>query len=136
MPLTGNVQVEQNGVVVSARTLTNAKPVDVAVVNGNGDQLTGFDASRPAAATVVSVNATASSGVLLAANANRRQFIVYNDSGRNIYIAFAATASAAAYTVRISNQGSYESPKDGYTGVVSVVTQSGTGAVLVTEVTT
>jgi hypothetical protein len=136
VPLNSNVQIEQNGIVVSARTLTNAKPVDVAVVDTAGNQLPGFDQSRPASATVASVNATASSSVLLAANANRRQVLIYNDSGRNIFIAYAATVTTAAYTVRLANQGFYESPKDSYTGVISVVTQSGTGAVLVTEVTT
>ena len=138
MPLTGNVQVEQNGIVVSARAAGAANPVDVAVLDPAGNQLAGFDPSRPANASVVSVNVTTVAGgvVLKVANPARRQIIIYNASGANIFVAFAATASAAAYTVRIANNGSYETPKDSYTGVISAIAQSGSGPVLVTEITT
>lgn len=81
---------------------------------------------------ITSVNGSASSVLLLAANANRKNFSVYNDSSVNLYLACAASASTTAYTVKIPSQNLYESQLD-YTGTVSGVWDSAVGAARVTE---
>ncbi len=122
--------------VGSFTELANEKRVaDVALFDANGVQLSGFDASRPANATLTQPTVTNASSVLAAANPARRQLIVQNTSGRNIFIAFAATATTAAYTQLVANNGSWSSELNGYTGVVSVIVASGSGTIRVTEVT-
>ena len=136
MPLSGEVQIVQNGLIPSARTLANGVPLDVAVVDLQGNQLGGFDASRPSAATLATITVTNASVLLAAANAARRQLVVFNDGGNIVYVAFAATATTTAFTVRIPANGTYETVRDGYTGDVSAIRASGSGPVRVTEVTT
>lgn len=136
MPLSGEVQLSQNGLVPTARTLTNGVPLDVAVLDAAGNQLAGFDASRPSAAALTSVTVAAVSILLAAANPARRQLVLFNDGGNIVYVAFAATATTTAFTVRVPANGSYETVRDGYTGDVSAIRASGTGAVRVTEITT
>lgn len=119
----------------SFRFLTNARPMDVSVVDAAGDQLTGFDSSRPANAALTSVAASAVSVSLLAANAARRQFIIVNDGSKVLWVAFAATASAAAFTLELGGGGTYESPLNGYTGVISGIWQSANGNARITEIT-
>ena len=86
-------------------------------------------------ATITSVTVGTSSIVVKAANVARRQIIVVNDGGTVVFLAFAATASTAAYTVRLAANDRYESPLGGYVGVVSGIRSSGSSAVIVTEVT-
>ena len=121
------------------RQLTNTRAMDVAVVDGNGDQITSFgsgSSTPPPNAVLTNVTVSTTSAVLLAANVNRRRFIIYNDSGRHVFVAFAATASSTSFTVDLPNNGFYEGELHDYTGVISGVTQSGTGPVRVTEITT
>ena len=135
MPLAGDVELKQNGLVPSARALTDATPLDVAIVDGNGDQLTGFDPSRPGTATITSVPSAITSSVLLAANPARRKVLVYNDSTKKLYVAFAATATTGAYTVQLPAGGFYESDVNCYTGVISGIWNAVNGNALVTSVT-
>ena len=136
MPLTGDVEIKQNGIVVSARVLTNADPMDVALVDGSGNQLTGFDPSRPATSTLSQASVTTVSSVVLAANPARRKFLLFNGTGKTAFVAFAGVASITAYTVSIPVGGLFESSNDSYTGVVSAITSSGTSTLQVTEITT
>jgi hypothetical protein len=133
----------------NVRTLTNTYALDVALVDANGDQLTTpFDvnvantpldvnitASYPASSTLTSVPVATTSITLAAANANRRQLLLFNDGSNVVYIAFAATATSTAFSVRIAANGFYETPLNGYTGIVTAIRTSGSGAVRVTEVT-
>lgn len=114
----------------------DVRAMDVAVVDGAGNHVTGFDSSRPANATLTSVATSTTSAVLAAANAARRGLFVHNDSGKILYVAFAATASASAFTAAIGANQSVLFPSEGYTGVVAGVLSSGTGNARVTEVTT
>jgi hypothetical protein len=120
----------------SFRELTDARPADVAVVDGNGDQLTGFDSSRPANATITSVPSSVTSVTLLAANPARRYFVINNASSKILHIAFAATASAALYTIIIAPNTDYEAPVNGYTGAVSGIWTAVNGNAIITEVIT
>ena len=123
----------------SIRELTNARALDVAVVDATGAQLGGFDSSRPATAVKsnVSVDNTVGGTELLAANAARRQFIIYNDGPGTVFASFGATTSITDYTVEIAANGVWEGVLNGYTGVISAFKNSATPAIIrVTEVTT
>lgn len=115
--------------------LNGVRAADVAVVDANGLQLSGFDQTRPANAALTSVATSTTSAELLAANAARRQVTIYNDSNSTLYVAFAATATASAFTVLIPKAGAWESALNGYTGVISGILASSTGNARVTEVT-
>lgn len=117
------------------RLLTNTRAADVAIVDGNGDQITGFDGSRPATAAITTAAMTVASAVVIAANAARRQVMVYNDSNKELYVAFDATATTAAFSVLIPANGQWVSQRDSYTGVISGILPSGTGDAIVTEIT-
>ncbi len=120
----------------SVRPLTNSSPIDVAMVDGNGDQVTGFDSSRPANATITSVPSSVSSVTILAANAARRSVVITNDGTKVLKIAFAATATATAFTYSIPANATLELPLNGYTGVISGIWNAVNGNARITEVTT
>ena len=132
--LVSDVELKQNGLIPSARTLTNAVALDTAIVDGNGDQLTGFDSSRPSGAVLTTVASSAVSVTLKASNAARRQLLVYNNSTKTLFIAFSATASATSFTVKLAAGGFYASDSDGYTGVVSGIWSATNGDAQVTEI--
>lgn len=108
----------------------------VAVFDPTGNQLSGFDASRPSTATITSVPSSASSVTLLAANVARRRMIIVNESSKTLFVAFAATATAAAYTVSVSGNSTYQGLLDDYTGIVTGIWSAVNGNARVTEVTT
>ena len=118
------------------RALTNARALDVAVVNGAGDHVTGFDGTRPSTATLTTVAASVVSVSLFAADAARRQVFIHNDGNADLRVAFAATASATAYTVLIPRNGFWASALNGYTGDVSGIWTTAVGSARLTEVTT
>ena len=115
---------------------TDVRADAVAIFDIAGNQLSGFDNSRPANATITTLAATTSSQTLLASNPARRQVFVTNEAGKTLYIAFAATASATSYTIPLAGGSSIILPLNGYTGLITAVLSAGTGNVRVTEVTT
>lgn len=110
--------------------------VDVAVVDAAGNHVTGFDQSRPANAVLSTVNVTTTSGVMLAANPARREVYIEHEGSGTVFLAFAATATTAAYTLRIQGNSAHKLTLNGYTGVISVIRNAGTSTLRVTEVTT
>ena len=135
MFLVGDVRIDQDGIVPSVRTLTNANAFDVAVVDANGDHVTGFDPSKPSTATLTQVTNSASSVSLLASNTARRSFVIYNDANRDMVVAFSATATLTAFTVRIASKGTFMYATPAYTGVVSGIwTASGSGSAQITSI--
>lgn len=108
----------------------------VAVVDTTGTQLAGFDQSRPATAALTNVASVTTSVVLAAANAARRGLIIVNDSTKVLYVAFAATASATAFTYKLGGGATVELPLNGYTGVVSGIWATANGNARITEITT
>lgn len=90
--------------------------------------------SVSATATITSVANTITTGVLLASNPARRGFIIYNDSLTTVFLAFAATASTTAYSVKLNSGSEYE-PGIDYTGVISRICGAALGNCLVTEFT-
>jgi Glycosyl hydrolases family 16 len=91
-------------------------------------------APAPVTGTLTNVAASASSVTLLAANANRKQAIFYNDSSANLYLGYTASAvSVTSYTIRIPASGYYEIPWPVYTGQVNGIWDSAIGNLRITE---
>lgn len=89
-------------------------------------------------ATSVTVPISATSVSFLAANANRKKFVIANNTNQDLYIDFDAAASAADHAIKIPKVtasgfiATYELEE--YTGVVSGIwAAAGTGAALVRE---
>ena len=85
-------------------------------------------------ATVSSVNSSATSVTLKAANTARIGLSVYNDSTQILYLKCGATASASDFTVEMGPEDYWEAPY-GYTGIVDGIWASANGAAKVTEYT-
>jgi hypothetical protein len=86
--------------------------------------------------TVTAVNATATSSIALAANANRGSYSIYNASSTTtVYIRENATVTAALYKYPIPPGYLFESDfsTSRYTGAISVITASGTASLMVAE---
>jgi hypothetical protein len=82
------------------------------------------------------VAGSATSVTIIAANASRKASVIVNDSTATLYVAFAATCSAAAYTYKIAAGGTLELPVAGvaiYTGLISGIWSSATGNAVVTD---
>jgi hypothetical protein len=86
-------------------------------------------------ATLANVSDTASSTAILASNANRVGFAVFNDSTSALYLKFGTTASSTAFTVKLDAGAYYELAGNGvYTGPLDGVWVSdASGAARVTE---
>lgn len=89
----------------------------------------------PGTSVLSSASVTTTSSVILAANASRIKFTVWNEGNKAVLLALAGTASTSAYTVNLPVGAFYESELNDYTGAVSAVTASGTSTVKVTEET-
>lgn len=140
MSVGGDVRIVQNGLIPTART-TSGTPValDVAVVDPAGNQLSGFDPSRPAGSTVTQVPVSATSVTLLAANAARKQYKIFNTSGnRDLYYIEGAGPPTVGnlFTGRIPPGTGIASAIDSYTGVITGIwSGAGSGNANVTETT-
>jgi hypothetical protein len=91
--------------------------------------------TRAATAVITSVAGSLTTGVLKAANTSRLGLTVFNDSTANLYLAFAASATTSAYTVKIGAGGYWEMPRPCYTGAVSGIWDVANGNARVTEMT-
>jgi hypothetical protein len=90
---------------------------------------------KSATATLSSVNDTATSTTLLAANAARLGVIIHNDSTSILYAKFGATASATSYTYRVEPNATLELAY-GYTGLIDGIwSADAAGAARITEIT-
>lgn len=92
---------------------------------------------RSQTGTPSSVAASATSGTLLIANANRLGATFYNDSPQVLYLLLGAgPASATVYTVQVGANGGYYEVPYNYTGIITGVwAASPTGAARITELT-
>lgn len=89
---------------------------------------------QPSTGTNTSVSGSTSQVTLLASNANRKGATIYNDSILNaLKISLGATVTANNFTVVIASSGYYELPF-GYTGIVTGIFNTATGAARITEV--
>jgi hypothetical protein len=87
--------------------------------------------AQDVAATVSRVSASASSTLLLAANSERLDAHIYNDSTATLYVKFGTAATSTSFTAKL-DPGSWIS-WDSYDGIVHGVWSSATGAAQCTE---
>jgi len=108
--------------------LVNLNPSNVAV--NIAEDVRGSD-------TVTAVSASATSSVALAANANRRSYSIYNAGTTTVFIRENPTVTAVLYKHPIPPGYLFESDFSTsiYTGVISVITASGTSNLMVGEST-
>ena len=119
----------------SVRELTNARALDVALTDTNGNHVTPFSSPGLPNSTLLAVTSSATSVLILAANVTRRKFIIYNDSTRTLKIAYDATASATVFNHLIPAQSFYESAIGDYTGIINGIWTTANGFARVTELT-
>lgn len=87
----------------------------------------------PDTGTKANVSGSASSVTVLAANVARLGASIWNDSSASLYLDLTGgTASATSATVQVPAAGYYEVPF-GYTGLITGIWGSATGAARVTE---
>lgn len=118
-------------------TLPTYTDGDAAVVHTDVNGRVIVNDQLPAStATLSNVSASVTSVTLLAANADRRQAIIYNDSSANLYIKFGTTASTTSFTALLGSGGYYELPANPiYTGRIDGIWDAATGDARVTELT-
>ena len=86
------------------------------------------------AAALTNVAASATTVSILASNTARIAVYLYNDSSSAMYLAYAATASTSAYTVKIPANNLWEMPATPmYTGALSALWDSATGNARITQ---
>lgn len=116
------LQMDANGnLKVSLASSSDATPIPVTNSNDNAGT-----------AALTSVAGSITTGSLLASNTARKSFSIFNDSASVLYVAFAATASATAYTIKMQPQSFYV-PEKNYTGAISGIWVAAVGAAKITE---
>lgn len=68
----------------------------------DGWDTSGLPAQTAGTAAVTSVNDTATSTTLIAANTSAKERVIQNDSTSTLYVKFGTTASATDYTVKLA----------------------------------
>jgi hypothetical protein len=132
---TGNTTLSTISGQLPATLGPDAPSGSLSIVPATGAVFT-TEASTSSTGTIVSVTASVTSTVLLAANANSKGFIIYNNSANFLYIAFAATSSTTAFSVKLQSYASYNSDVTPlYTGTISGIWSATGGAALVTAFT-
>ncbi len=136
MSLTENFNQDANGNIIQTGAGTAGTP-DAGVVTIQG--ITGGTplptvTAPSGTATLTSVASSAATVVLLAANASRKGFQLYNLSTKTVNVAFAATATAAAFSFVMQANSFYEN-NTLYTGVISGIWSAVNGSMKVTELT-
>lgn len=94
-------------------------------------QVVHFDSGT---ATLANVSGATSSTTLIAANVERIGATIYNDSTAVLYVKFGSTASSTSFTVKMQTDDYFEVP-NGYTGIITGIWASATGAARVMELT-
>lgn len=91
--------------------------------------------AQPTTGTTTSVALSVVVATILAANASRLGAILFNDGGASAYVRLAAGATTALFTVRMSNNATWELQTPVYTGIITGITAAGTATMLATELT-
>lgn len=123
-------QIRQGGNIASVTASNELKVIDTSATAI-------LALMKPATSTLSQVTLSNASQTALASNAARKGMSFYNLNNKISYLAFAATATVAAFTVAIQPNGYAEWMADRvYTGVVSVICPNGsTGTLVATELT-
>ena len=105
------------------------------LVNVNPSTSVNIAEDLRSAKTTATVSATTTVAVALAANAARANYSIYNDGSSTVFLREGAIVTPTLYEVQIP-PGFYwkeEFLTSRYTGVLSVITASGTSSLLVSE---
>ena len=121
--------------VGSNRNLTSANPIDVAVVDASGNQITSFGGASGtvSSAQVSNVTSSASAVTINGSNSLRKGWACFNDSTSVLYLKFGSGALSTSFTVKIPADTYYEMPTPIYTGIIEGIWASANGAARVTE---
>lgn len=131
-----------NGAAVSARDVQHMLlaflVADGEVASVPGDTANGLDVDvtrlpRAATATLANVSGSASSVTLQGSNAARLAVEVYNDSSAVLYVKYGSVASSTSFTKQLQAGESFR--EELYTGIITGIWASATGAARVTELT-
>lgn len=128
--ITNDVSIDDGGnsITVDGTVTANLSSVDNAVLDG----IEANTRNRGATSAVTSVSGSATSVQLLAANADRLEAIITNDSTAPMYLKLGTTASTTSYTVKLGQDESYITDK--YTGRIDAIWSSATGNARITEI--
>ena len=154
-PISGSVTVSSLPAVLGSVSVSNfpatqavtgsfyqaTQPVSIASMPSTPVTGTFWQATQPtsiaanvaSSATLSNVANSVTSVSVLAANASRKGLIIHNDSTTTVYIAYAATASATAYTSRLTSNSEFFMPLPIYQGAISAISVAATGSLRVTE---
>ena len=102
-------------------------------VDINGTQFTRDAPSNTG--TLSNVAAATASTTLLAANAARRNAIVYNDSTSDMYLKYGTAASSTSFTLYVPSLATVAIPGSEYAGIITGIWISAAGNARVTETT-
>jgi len=84
-------------------------------------------------ATLANVSGATSSTTLIAANTLRKGATIHNDSTAILYLKFGSAASSTSFTIKMFEDDYYEVPY-GYSGIITGIWASATGAARCTEI--
>ncbi len=114
--------------------MTTARGMHVYLVDSTGAaaSLTTTTA-RATTSTMANVSGATSSTTLQASNTARLGLVVVNDSTADLYVKFGSSASSTSYTHKLGPGDSFR--EDLYTGIVTGIWTSATGAARMTELT-
>jgi hypothetical protein len=123
-----------NGLDVDVTRVSGTVTISGAVTVSSG-AITATE-TKPTTGTQSSVSGSASSVTLLASNASRKGAMIANDSSAALYVLLGSgAASTTAYTVKLNQDDVFELPYPVYTGQITGIWASATGAARVTETT-
>jgi hypothetical protein len=136
----GTVQIQGDDGATKATVFdyTSSNPMAVRLVDSSGAGYTASGAPASSTSALTNVAATASSVTLLASNASRLAFDIYNDDTGTLLLKFGTTASTTSYTKQLLAQDYFGTHQLGvnYTGRIDGIWLTpGSGAARVTELT-
>jgi hypothetical protein len=143
-PVSGTVTANQGGAPWSSNTTQlagTAIAVNAGTANAGTQRVviasdqTKIPFETVSTSSVTSVTVTASTTNLLSSTSGTKSCILYNDSGRNLYVKFGATASTTSFTIRMGDNTVYELPMPIYTGQIDAIASAGSGPMRITELT-
>lgn len=118
------IEVDDSG-NLSTRIVSIGSGVSIIAISGTS-----------ATATLSNVSGSASSVTVLAANTGRKGAAFFNDSTSAAYLKFGSTASTSSFTVKLFPAQTFFIESDPiYTGIVTGIWDTATGAMRVTELT-
>lgn len=123
---------------LDAKQATLIAGAGISIVNSTISVAGGSTSAVKQAGTAMlnNITSTSTSTTILNANASRLGMVIVNDSNQPMFVAFAATASTTAYSIRLEPADTYETSSLVYTGAVSAIwSGTPTGAARITELT-